>query len=229
MTLIPAAAEPASAACTVRTDWLNRHTISRGETLYRIALRYGTNVATLANGNCLSDPSRIYAGQVLRVPGGNGSDTSGWTLLMGNPVPLYVSPSRQSALVATLTNENVLLLGRTADTNYLKVQTNTGLSGWMWSYDVPAHSDFIIRLPIITKNPGGGVQAYVAETYVRMRSGPGYEYNVIGYVHRQMIGVIGKSYNGQWVKVNANGKTGWVYRQLVSLSGADFANLPEVW
>lgn len=43
------------------------HTVSRGENLFRISLRYNTTIAHLQNLNSISNPSRIYAGQVLCV------------------------------------------------------------------------------------------------------------------------------------------------------------------
>jgi murein DD-endopeptidase MepM/ murein hydrolase activator NlpD len=46
------------------------HVVERGETLFRIAERYGTTVAALAHANGLADPTRIYVGQWLRIPGG---------------------------------------------------------------------------------------------------------------------------------------------------------------
>jgi LysM repeat protein len=43
------------------------YTVRSGDTLYRIAVRFGTSVAALTNLNGLSNPNRIYAGQVLCV------------------------------------------------------------------------------------------------------------------------------------------------------------------
>src|SRR2546422_11548412 len=44
------------------------HIVQPGETLYRIALRYGVTVGALAAYNGLSDPTRIHPGQVLNIP-----------------------------------------------------------------------------------------------------------------------------------------------------------------
>lgn len=46
------------------------YTVKAGDTLSAIAQRYGTNYQTLAAINGIADPNRIYAGQVLKVPGG---------------------------------------------------------------------------------------------------------------------------------------------------------------
>ncbi|KKN91064.1 hypothetical protein LCGC14_0222660 [marine sediment metagenome] len=43
------------------------HTVQRGETLYQIAFRYGTDWKTVAANNRLSQPFTIYPGQQLQV------------------------------------------------------------------------------------------------------------------------------------------------------------------
>ncbi len=44
------------------------HVVQRGETLYRIALRYGTTVQALVAANNLANPNLIYRGQRLTIP-----------------------------------------------------------------------------------------------------------------------------------------------------------------
>lgn len=44
------------------------HVVQPGENLFRISLRYGVNMYTLAQLNGIVDVSRIYAGQVLYIP-----------------------------------------------------------------------------------------------------------------------------------------------------------------
>jgi len=44
------------------------HTVAPGETLYSIALRYGTSADVLAAANGLFNPNQIYVGQVLYLP-----------------------------------------------------------------------------------------------------------------------------------------------------------------
>jgi murein DD-endopeptidase MepM/ murein hydrolase activator NlpD len=44
------------------------HVVQRGETLYRIAQRYGTTVQALAAANNLANPNLIYRGQKLIIP-----------------------------------------------------------------------------------------------------------------------------------------------------------------
>ena len=45
------------------------HTVTAGETLFEIGLRYNLTVTTMAQANNLPDPTRIYVGQQLIVPG----------------------------------------------------------------------------------------------------------------------------------------------------------------
>jgi len=45
------------------------HTVQPGETLFRIATRYGVTVNEMVAANDLSDPTLIYAGQQLIIPG----------------------------------------------------------------------------------------------------------------------------------------------------------------
>jgi hypothetical protein len=59
---------PASAQCSPPASW-GTYTVVRGDTLYGIARRFGTNTTTLAQGNCLVNPNVLLVGQVIRVPG----------------------------------------------------------------------------------------------------------------------------------------------------------------
>jgi len=59
-TTAPAAASPALTGT---------HIVQAGETLGDIAARFGTSIAELAQANSLSNPSLIYTGQALIVPG----------------------------------------------------------------------------------------------------------------------------------------------------------------
>jgi murein DD-endopeptidase MepM/ murein hydrolase activator NlpD len=45
------------------------YVVQTGDTLFRIARRYGVTVASLAQANSITDPTLIYAGQQLIIPG----------------------------------------------------------------------------------------------------------------------------------------------------------------
>lgn len=75
---VPRPAEPEPAAPAVLPPLASpvvvvgggsRHRVAEGENLARIARRYGTTVAALAETNKLSNPNRVRAGADLEVPG----------------------------------------------------------------------------------------------------------------------------------------------------------------
>jgi LysM repeat protein len=53
------------------------YTVLAGDSLYGIAVRFGTTVETLASLNNITNPNRIVAGTVLRVPATPGGNTGG--------------------------------------------------------------------------------------------------------------------------------------------------------
>jgi LysM repeat protein len=51
------------------------YTVQPGDTLTRIASRFGTTVAAIVQANNIANPNLIYVGQVLTIPGGGSSPT----------------------------------------------------------------------------------------------------------------------------------------------------------
>jgi membrane-bound lytic murein transglycosylase D len=64
----PAGEESAAAAVAARVAETIVHVVRRGETLVRIAARYGVKVADILALNPLPDPSSLKPGQRLRIP-----------------------------------------------------------------------------------------------------------------------------------------------------------------
>lgn len=56
------------------------HTVTAGETLGRIAARYGVTASVLADGNDLADPNLIFAGQKLRILAATSGASSAGTV-----------------------------------------------------------------------------------------------------------------------------------------------------
>jgi LysM repeat protein len=54
-------------ACQVPADWQS-YTVAPGETYFHIAVKFGTTVEILQRVNCLANPERLLAGQVISVP-----------------------------------------------------------------------------------------------------------------------------------------------------------------
>src|SRR4051812_29766357 len=70
------------------------YTVQPGENLFRIALRYGLTAEALAAANGITDPTKIYAGQVLIIPApSNSAATSQPTVEQPqDQAPVVVSP-----------------------------------------------------------------------------------------------------------------------------------------
>ncbi len=58
----------ATPVCGPFPGWIPAYVVRRGDTLFRIALRFGTTILDLQQGNCKST-SVVYAGERLWVPG----------------------------------------------------------------------------------------------------------------------------------------------------------------
>lgn len=66
------------------------YTVVRGDTLSRIARRFGTTFTAIAQANNLADPNLIYVGQVLTIPGATApppTDNGGDDENVTNPPP----------------------------------------------------------------------------------------------------------------------------------------------
>lgn len=77
--VIPTASGSTPASGTGATASVQTYVVRRGDTLFRIALRYGLSTWALARANGIRNPSLIYVGQVLQIPVGSSSTASGGT------------------------------------------------------------------------------------------------------------------------------------------------------
>jgi len=86
---------PASIA---RAECGVNHTVLRGQTLYRISLRYHVSMKVIAAANNIANVNRIYAGQVLIIPCTTDTTTSTTTTSTGTTGSTVV-PSPTPSLV----------------------------------------------------------------------------------------------------------------------------------
>ena len=75
----------------------NAHIVQRGESLFRIAQYYGTDVTTLAQLNNITNTWQIYAGQVLVLPSAGGAQAS-----VPVAAPVEVAPQAAPAQTHTI-------------------------------------------------------------------------------------------------------------------------------
>jgi LysM repeat protein len=78
--VIPGTGSPSSSPAPAAPATSTTHVVQRGEILSAIALQYGVSAQAIAQANGLYNPSLIYAGQTLTIPGASGSPAA-------NPAP----------------------------------------------------------------------------------------------------------------------------------------------
>lgn len=80
----------AGLASAGRAGGARTHTLAWGETLGRVAARFGVSVADLAAANRIGDPNRVRAGRVLTIPGGPAPGPAPVVALEPLPSPVVV-------------------------------------------------------------------------------------------------------------------------------------------
>lgn len=86
------------------------HIVQPGETLFRIALRYGVDVDTMAQYNGIANAWTIYAGQTLRIP---GAEAAAPALVEPAPVAEVIPLASGPALYHTVQRgENLAAIAR---------------------------------------------------------------------------------------------------------------------
>jgi N-acetylmuramoyl-L-alanine amidase len=91
-------AAPVAAAATAS------HVVARGENLTRIASRYGVTVAAIVAANGITDPSRIFAGQRLAIPGAS-APAAGAAAPSAMPASMAAKVAERDAIRQMITGE----------------------------------------------------------------------------------------------------------------------------
>lgn len=129
---IPDGSTPESTAAaslqTAPETTSSTYLVQRGDTLFRIAVRYGLSTYTLAQANGIVNTNFIYAGQVLTIPASDGSGTTSGT---GAPSPPASSvPQFSEARWIDVNLSNQLLTAYEGTTPVL----TTYISSGRWAY-----------------------------------------------------------------------------------------------
>jgi murein DD-endopeptidase MepM/ murein hydrolase activator NlpD len=112
------------------------HLVQPGETLTRIASHYGTTVSAIVEANDLSNPSQIFAGQRLAIPGSAVSAPlpSPFVAVELKPLPVIQG---QTLAIKVQTDEPVILTGyfipTGLSTSANRPLTFVGESGQYWA------------------------------------------------------------------------------------------------
>lgn len=135
------------------------HTVLRGETMYRIARQYGVTVNAIAQANQIADPTIIYAGQQLIIPGFEPPQVA---LDMPEPIESFdISPlvfiEGQTGRIRLTTASAVTISGTFMDTS-LHDAAEDGETTHTLLVGVPLGTAAAIYSLDLTLTDGGGTQ-----------------------------------------------------------------------
>jgi uncharacterized protein YgiM (DUF1202 family) len=126
-------------------------------------------------------------------------------------------PSVSTSVLVVLTkNQIVSLLARNAETTWVRVNTPTGVQGWVYA-PLLQTSYALSNLPIgqglpSTPAPSGPTATVSNAVYaLNVRSGPGVSFGVVTAIQRTtQVTLIGRNTFSTWLKVRlSNGTEGW--------------------
>jgi LysM repeat protein len=167
----PAPVDPPPAEPAPPNNAPTTYTVQPGETLFRIATRFGLTWQQLAAANNLGNPSLIYAGQTLVIPTG--------AITVGGPAPAPGLPTPGKRIVVDLSEQHLyayegerLVFSFVASTGAPGMNTRPGnyhvqskipnayggnwniwMPNWLGIYWAGSLENGIHALPIL---PGGG-------------------------------------------------------------------------
>jgi LysM repeat protein len=98
------------------------YTVQRGDTLNRIAQRFGLTFQVLAQANNISNPNRIFAGQVLTIPAGGSAPVPTAAPPTGGNPPPNTAPITGFELGAHVFSFNFADLARGTGMTWVKQQ-----------------------------------------------------------------------------------------------------------
>ncbi len=159
------------------------HTVQRGETLFRIATQYGIAVNDLARANSISDPTVIYAGQQLSIPGLTdaaeplaldlpapitGLSARPDTLIEGQTFRLLLTTSQPATVSATFLGRTLTAAADAAGTSHTILQgIPIFTSAGVYPLELIVNTDTTIRYTVNLQVLGG---RYGSE-YIQLMAG----------------------------------------------------------
>lgn len=93
------APQPATPSAAPVVPATTSYTVARGDSLSRIASRHGVTLQAIVDANGITDPNRIFVGQVLTVPGGSPAPEVAPTPAPSTPSDAPISKAEVEALI----------------------------------------------------------------------------------------------------------------------------------
>ncbi|WP_404458762.1 SH3 domain-containing protein [Sutcliffiella horikoshii] len=97
---------------------------------------------------------------------------------------------------------------------WLKIQVTSSKAGWVASFLVTESSE---GARSTASRSGDGANVEILTDDLRVRSGPGTNFSVVGFLHASATSVQYLEENENWVKVHSHGVEGWVAKEFVTI------------
>jgi LysM repeat protein len=206
------------AAPAYAADCQARHIVQRGETLFRIGLRYGLPWDRIAKANNIADANKIFAGQVLCIPTADKPQpepdvvivlpTDVQYVLALTDVNMRVGPSLDFAVKGKISAGQIAkVTGVSANREWWRVICPDGTTGNCW---ITAGSRYTQPTTAPGPSKPSGVPTITITTVVRDQSVTIQAANFpAGYKFDVLMGAYGTAgVNGQYVTTTDSGKGG---------------------
>jgi uncharacterized protein YgiM (DUF1202 family) len=129
-----------------------------------------------------------------------------------------------ASIASVQTNNEVTLIGRTADANWTQIRMSTGQEGWVSTVFLSYDADFYRTLPRTGETTAS---ATVTTGTLNVRTGPGTGFDVVTTLNEgAYVTLIARNADQSWVKVRlSDGREGWASTALIE-SNVPFSILP---
>ena len=97
---------------------------------------------------------------------------------------------------------------------WLKIQVTSSKAGWVASFLVTESSE---GARSTASRSGDGANVEILTDDLRVRSGPGTNFSIVGFLHASATSVQYLEENENWVKVHSDGVEGWVAKEFVTI------------
>jgi LysM repeat protein len=220
MTSASPVSDPVETSAPSPTPTGLQYVVRSGDTLFRIAVRFGTTVRALAEANNITNPSLIYAGRTLVIPGVSATPTA-------TAVPTIVPTN------TPVPEPTTAYVVRRGDTLYrIAINNRTTISRLVALNNLRNPNMIYVGQRLLVPVVPGGSAAAPAATASGVSGqggaavGYGFEYGIETYLFGQDISTITsdvQELGTKWVKVTVN------WRDFEPEKGAiEFASLDEV-
>ncbi|MGJ7912256.1 SH3 domain-containing protein [Neobacillus sp. LXY-1] len=153
------------------------------------------------------------------LPPGKGSASSGTVTIASDFVNIRSGPGLSYSLVQKAKRGDKYQIIKEQD-DWIQIQLSFGKTGWVANWLV--NKDNQNTAPTSTTTSTGMTAKSISDQ-LRVRSGPGTSFRVIGYLNTgQVVPVI--TQNENWVKVSSTFGEGWVSKDFVTVTSGQSSN-----